>query len=123
MDNGVGVCMSLLTDLTTAITAIVGLTGVDGHLYKAKEGYGVVLVTILPPNTLIEGIDSDEIERPFQLKLYAKDEATQITFEAAMQAALNKAITNGFWKIYPGEPDYTESRKNLVILGKQVKVE
>ena len=115
--------MSLLTDLTTAITTIAGLTGIDGHVYKNQEGYGVVTVTLGNPTTLIEGLAKDEIERPFTLRLYAKDEATQITFEAALQAALNKTITSGFWKIYPGEPDYTESRRNLRISGKQVKVE
>ena len=57
--------MSLLTDLTAAITGIVGLTGLDGHVYKNQEGYGIVTVTLGTPNTLIEGLAKDEIERPF----------------------------------------------------------
>lgn len=116
--------MSLLTDLTTAITAIAGLTGLDGHVYKSQEGYGVVTVKVMDPVVLVEGISSDEVERPYELRLYAKDEATQATFETALQAALNKTLAGGgYWKIYPGIPDYTEKRRNLLIQGKQVKIE
>ena len=115
--------MALLDSLITTITALTGITAYNGHIKKGSEKPGDCLVTVQKSNMMTEGIDKDEIERPFQLKLYAKDQATQDTFVGLIKTAVNVGITSGFWKIYDEGPDYTESRRNLILFGKQVKVE
>lgn len=115
--------MSLLDDLISAITGISGLTGKNGHVYGTSDVPGVVLVTEGQSKIIEEGLTSNVVERPFELKLFAKDQSTLDTFFTAIKGAINKSITNGFWKIYNEEPDPTEIRRNLIISGKQVKIE
>jgi len=115
--------MSLLTDLVTAITALAGLTGKNGHIYKNAEVSGNVLITVKNSLPLIKGIDKSAIERPFNLHLICDTQAHQDTFMALINTAINTAITDGYWEKLSEDPIYTESRYNLNITGRQVKVE
>ena len=115
--------MSLLEDLISAMTALAGLTGKNGHIYKTSEEPGIVLVTVQQATKDLRGINKDAIHRPFQLKLFAKDQTTQDTFLNLMKAAVKKAITNGFWDWDDEQPDYKEVRRNIILFGHQMKVE
>ena len=88
--------MSLLDDLITAITALAGLTGVNGHTHSTSEKPGIVLVKTGVSNNQLEGLSSDEIVRPFELKLFAKDQTDQDTFFAFINSNPNFAACLSF---------------------------
>ena len=114
---------ALLDSLISTISALAGITAYNGHVYKGSALSGTVLVTVQRNTPILEGLAKDEVERPFQLKLYAKDQTSQDTFLGLIKPAINVGITDGFWKIYDEVPDYTESRRNIILYGKQIKVE
>lgn len=116
--------MSLLEDLISAITALAGLTAYDGNIYKSSEIPGDVLITLQTKIILLKGVSKDEVSRPFRLKLYAKDQTTQDTFVGLIKGVTHRvAKTDGYWEIEDETTDYTDTRRNLVLLGRQVKVE
>ena len=115
--------MSLLEDVITECNAATGITAKDGHVYKGATDSGYALVTVQPKRIILEGLGGDEVERPFQIKIYAKDQTTQDTLVAAVKTKINVAITGGYWKIYEEAPDNTESRKIITLFCKQNKVE